>query len=175
MLAALVVLLRTLGLLCRGHRAIALENLALRQQLSIFRRTVRRPHLRTSDRVFWVLLAKAWQDWRTALIVVQPDTGHHGGHDQSLKSLANPYAERPIGSIQRECLDHVIVLGERHLRRLLTAYLTYYHGRAHIWPWRRTRRRHDAFRRRQKDPSSRSLELADYIIATNDVLPDGHR
>jgi putative transposase len=40
----------------------------------------------------------------------------------------NPYAERPIGSIRRECLNHVIVLGERHLRRLLTAYLTYYHG-----------------------------------------------
>ena len=74
MLAALVVLLRMLGLLCSGQRAIALENVALRQQLSIFRRTVRRPHLRTSDRVFWVLLAKAWQDWRTALIVVQPDT-----------------------------------------------------------------------------------------------------
>ena len=74
MLAALVVLLRTLGLLCRGHRAIALENVALRQQLSIFRRTVRRPHLRTSDRVFWVLLATAWQEWRSALMVVQPDT-----------------------------------------------------------------------------------------------------
>src|SRR5438093_3520271 len=42
----------------------------------------------------------------------------------------NPYAERPIGSIRRECLDHVIVLSERHLRRLLTAYLTYYHGAA---------------------------------------------
>src|SRR5216683_1945243 len=74
MLAALVVFLRTLGLLCPGHRAVALENLALRQQLSILRRTVRRPHLRTSDRLFWVLLAKAWQDWRTALIVVQPET-----------------------------------------------------------------------------------------------------
>jgi transposase InsO family protein len=35
----------------------------------------------------------------------------------------NPYAERVIGSIRRECLNHVIVLGERHLRRLLTAYL----------------------------------------------------
>ena len=45
----------------------------------------------------------------------------------------NPYAERLIGSIRRECLDHVIVLGERHLRRLLTAYLTYYHGaRTHL-------------------------------------------
>jgi hypothetical protein len=52
MLATLVVLLRTLGLRCTGHRAIALENVALRQQFSIFRRTVMRPHFRTSDRVF---------------------------------------------------------------------------------------------------------------------------
>ena len=45
----------------------------------------------------------------------------------------NPYAERLIGSIRRECLDHVIVLGERHLRRLLTAYMAYYHGaRTHL-------------------------------------------
>jgi len=45
----------------------------------------------------------------------------------------NPYAERLIGSLLRECLDHVIVLGERHLRRLLTAYLAYYHGaRTHL-------------------------------------------
>ena len=74
MLAALVVLLRSLRLLCSGHRAVALENLALRQQLSVLRRTVRRPKLRTSDRLFWVLLANAWRGWRTALIVVQPDT-----------------------------------------------------------------------------------------------------
>jgi putative transposase len=39
----------------------------------------------------------------------------------------NPYVERLIGSIRRECLDHVIVLHERHLRRLLTSYLRYYH------------------------------------------------
>jgi hypothetical protein len=74
MLAALVGFPRMLGLLCRGHRAVVLENVALRQQLSVLRRTVRRPHLRTSDRLFWILLAKTWQDWRTALIVVQPDT-----------------------------------------------------------------------------------------------------
>src|SRR5437016_5209228 len=74
MLAALVVLLRTFGLLCRGHGAVALENVALRQQLSVLRRTVRRPQVRTRDRLFWILLAKAWLDWRTALIVVQPDT-----------------------------------------------------------------------------------------------------
>src|SRR5216684_6102012 len=84
MLAALVVLLRTLGLICRGHRAIALENVALRQRLRVLRRNVRRPHLRTGDRLFWVLLAKAWQDWRTALIVVQPDTVG-GWHRQWLR------------------------------------------------------------------------------------------
>ena len=39
----------------------------------------------------------------------------------------NPYVERLIGSIRRECLDHVIVLHERHLRRLLTDYFRYYH------------------------------------------------
>ena len=45
----------------------------------------------------------------------------------------NPYAERLIGSIRRECLDHVLVLGERHLRRVLAAYITYYHGsRTHL-------------------------------------------
>ena len=39
----------------------------------------------------------------------------------------NPYVERLIGSIRRDVLDHVIVLNEQHLKRLLTDYLTYYH------------------------------------------------
>ena len=39
----------------------------------------------------------------------------------------NPFAERVIGSIRRECLDHVIVLNERHLRRILASYFDYYH------------------------------------------------
>ena len=38
----------------------------------------------------------------------------------------NPFAERPIGSIRRECLNHVIVLGERHLRWILKGYFRYY-------------------------------------------------
>ncbi len=39
----------------------------------------------------------------------------------------NPFAERLIGSARRECLDHVLVLSERHLRRVLTSYFAYYH------------------------------------------------
>ena len=45
----------------------------------------------------------------------------------------NPYVERVIGSIRRECLDHIIILGERHLKRVLSSYVTYYHGaRTHL-------------------------------------------
>ena len=40
----------------------------------------------------------------------------------------NPYCERIIGSIRRECLDHMIVLNEVHLKRILTDYFSYYHG-----------------------------------------------
>jgi putative transposase len=45
----------------------------------------------------------------------------------------NGYCERVIGTIRRECLDHVIVLGEKHLRRVLKEYLAYYHeSRTHL-------------------------------------------
>jgi transposase InsO family protein len=40
----------------------------------------------------------------------------------------NGFAERLIGSIRRECLDHVIVLGEAHLRQILKSYARYYNG-----------------------------------------------
>ncbi len=45
----------------------------------------------------------------------------------------NPFVERAIGSIRRECLDHVIVLNERHLRRVLASYFDYYdRSRTHL-------------------------------------------
>ncbi len=45
----------------------------------------------------------------------------------------NPFAERLIGSVRRECLDHVVVITERHLRRILSAYFAYYHrARTHL-------------------------------------------
>ena len=40
----------------------------------------------------------------------------------------NGFAERLIGSIRRKCLDHIIVLGEAHLRRILKSYADYYNG-----------------------------------------------
>jgi hypothetical protein len=272
MLTAVVVFFRTIRLICSGHRAVAVENVALRQQLAALKRSVGRPQLRRRDRVFWILLATAWRDWRQALVLVQPDTvvrwhrewwrrrwaarsrparrgrpttdaalgievsertvsrllrrrprrplqtwrtffaNHLGAlvsmdfftvptvtgrvlfvlvllaHDrrrivhyaitehpsaswtaqQVIEAFPddtaprwlvrdrdaiygegfrrrvagmgitevvcapsspwqNPYAERLIGSIRRECLDHVIVFSERHLRRVLSRYVAYYH------------------------------------------------
>jgi hypothetical protein len=58
MLTALIVLLRSMVSICGGSRAVALENLALRQQVAALTRTVKRPQLRARDRLFWILLAK---------------------------------------------------------------------------------------------------------------------
>jgi transposase InsO family protein len=45
----------------------------------------------------------------------------------------NPYAERLIGTLRRDCLDHVVIFGARHLRRVLTAYSRYYNQtRTHL-------------------------------------------
>ena len=45
----------------------------------------------------------------------------------------SPYVERLIGSIRRECLNHVIVFNEKHLRRILKSYIRYYHrSRTHL-------------------------------------------
>jgi hypothetical protein len=45
----------------------------------------------------------------------------------------NPYVERLIGTLRRDCLDHVLILGERHLRRVLTLYSQYYNDtRTHL-------------------------------------------
>jgi transposase InsO family protein len=45
----------------------------------------------------------------------------------------NPYAERLIGTLRRDCLDHVLIFGVRHLRRVLAAYAAYYNEtRTHL-------------------------------------------
>jgi hypothetical protein len=165
----------------KERRALALENLALRQQLAVLKRSNARPRLRSKDRFFWIGLSQVWQNWREALVIVKPDTvvgWHRRGFrvfwrwisrrspsgrpatnpkiralillrdrdkiygeffQQRVESMdieeiltaphsswQSPYVERLIGSIRRECLDHVVVLGEQHWRRLLKSYFQYY-------------------------------------------------
>ena len=58
----------------RGKRALLLENLALRQQLVVYKRAQKRPSIRSTDRTFWVWLSKLWEDWRAPLLLVRPET-----------------------------------------------------------------------------------------------------
>jgi hypothetical protein len=74
MISTLLHLLRLFPFLCGGHRQVALENLALRQQLAVYKRTASRPKLRTRDRLFWIWLSRVWTGWRDALVIVAPDT-----------------------------------------------------------------------------------------------------
>ena len=58
----------------KARRELALENVALRQQLAVLRRSVKRPRLSNVDRVFWVLLRRIWTDWESVLVIVKPET-----------------------------------------------------------------------------------------------------
>jgi hypothetical protein len=58
----------------RSRAALQLEILALRHQLSVLHRSVKRPKLTDADRVFWAWLSEVWRDWRTALVIVRPET-----------------------------------------------------------------------------------------------------
>ncbi len=85
-------------------------------------------------------------DTTPAYLLRDRDSVYGGSFRQRVKSLRicevltavrspwqNPFVERLIGSIRRECLDHVVVLSESHLRRILVRYLAYYHrARTHL-------------------------------------------
>lgn len=60
--------------LFRSHRNLLLENLVLRQQLSVLRRRRRRSNLSTADKVFWVCVRRLWHGWQQALTTVAPET-----------------------------------------------------------------------------------------------------
>jgi putative transposase len=198
---------------------LTMENLALRQQLAVMKRTCKRPQLQTKDRFFWILFSRLWCRWREVLVIVKPETvvrwhrqglkifwknkyRHRGRVGRSrinkeLRALVrrmttanslwgaprihgellklgveisertvsnlmparpskppsqtwraflknhmhinevftaprspwqNPYVERFIGSIRRDCLNHVIVLNQKHLKQILTSYFEYYHN-----------------------------------------------
>src|SRR6202040_686625 len=58
-------------------------------------------------------------------------TSRHGHPSKAIAPASpwqNGFAERLIGSIRRECLEHIIVSGEAHLRRILKSYARYYNG-----------------------------------------------
>ena len=74
MVRVLLSLLAGSTSLLRNRRDLAIENLALRQQLALYKQRDARPRLSKADRAFWVLLSRTWSGWREALVVVKPET-----------------------------------------------------------------------------------------------------
>jgi putative transposase len=58
----------------KSRTALQVENLALRHQLAVLRRSVKRPKLTSADRLLWAWLCEAWSDWRSSLLIVKPET-----------------------------------------------------------------------------------------------------
>jgi putative transposase len=95
-----------------SRAALAAENLAFRQQLIVLRRSVKRPHLRKRDRIFWSWLSRLWTRWRSALLIVQPATlvrWHRQGFRlyrarKSRKKIGRPQVNRQVRDlIRRMC------------------------------------------------------------------------
>jgi len=78
--------------------------------------------IRDRDQIYGECFRNRLRDLGTTEVLTAPQS-----------AWQNPLAERLVGSIRRECLDHMIVLGERHLRRILKSYFDYYLGsRTHL-------------------------------------------
>src|SRR6266436_3646933 len=134
MIILLLHLLRLLPFLCGGHRQLALENLALRQQLAVYKRTANRPKLQRTDRLLWVWLSGVWPAWRQALVIVAPATvlrwqrrrfrrhwatlsGHRRAGHPPVDAAVNPLWGAP--RIHGELLKLGIDVAERTVSRLL--------------------------------------------------------
>ena len=74
MLSWILVLFGTARASLKSRNQLALENLALRQQLAMLRQSVKRPRVRFGDRLFWVLYAKYVTGWRALLHTLHLDT-----------------------------------------------------------------------------------------------------
>jgi hypothetical protein len=95
----------------KSRAALRLESVALRHQIGVLQRAAQqRLRLNNSSRLLWIGLSRVWTEWRSLLVIVKPDTVI-AWHRNAFRKRA--YIERVIGSIRRECLDHLIVFNER--------------------------------------------------------------
>jgi transposase InsO family protein len=120
-----------IGLLCFALTVLAspfksklrleAENAVLRHQLIVLKRRLHgRVRLTNNDRWFFIQMYR----WRRHTPIARH--GHPDKPTAPALPWQNGFAERLIGSIRRACLDHIIVLGEVHLRQILQSYARYY-------------------------------------------------
>jgi hypothetical protein len=133
--------------LFRSRAALQAEILVLRHQVNVLRRkSPKRFVFSNIDRLVFADLYGLMPNVRNALKILQPATviaWHRAGFRAYWRWKSPPRGGRPqaspevrelmIGSIRRDCLDHMVVFGERHLRHLLHLYQRYYNEiRTHL-------------------------------------------
>jgi transposase InsO family protein len=101
-----------LRLIFRSKHDIVLENLALRQQLTVQQRSIKRPKIKNPDRIFWIWLSRFWDNWRSSLIVVKPPTVI-GWQKSGFKS----YWKRKSRSVGRPTIDWELIKLIRKLQK----------------------------------------------------------
>lgn len=100
--------------LFRSRQSLLIENLALRQQLVVFKRHNPRPRLAAGDKLFWVSLQRFWSSWKSALIVVSPDTvvgWHRAGFKlywRLISRVRKPIGRRPVTKEIRELIFKMV-------------------------------------------------------------------
>ena len=100
------ILFGTVRSCLQTHRELALENLALRQQLAVWKARERRPRLTKLDRIFWICLSRLWTRWRQSLHLVRPETvvgWHRAGFKRYWTWKSRRRSGRPM--ISRELRD----------------------------------------------------------------------
>src|SRR2546430_2107389 len=98
MFEVIFVLLRVLVSTLKTRQQLLIENLALRHQIQVLNRKTKRPDLRAPDRLLWVVLSRISAAWKTALVIVQPETvirWHRTAFRTFWRWRSRPLAGRP--------------------------------------------------------------------------------
>jgi putative transposase len=129
--------------LLASRRDLALENLALRQQLATYARRAKRPRLNPQERAFWVALSRVWSEWRSPLLFVKPATvidWHRRGFqrywrrksgkpgrpripDEHIAFIRRMSSEQPGWGEDRIAEELAIKLGVRHSTSTIRRYM----------------------------------------------------
>jgi len=111
------LLVNLLQLAVKDRTQLVLENIALRHQLAVYKRSVKRPNINDGDRIFWLTVMRMLKEWRQALVFVQPDTvfrwhrkgfRHYWRRKSRSKPGRPPISMKLIHLIRRMSMDNVL-------------------------------------------------------------------
>jgi len=98
------------------NRLTWIRILALRQQLAVYKRNLKKPLLRNRDRLFWSLLSKIWRGWRSELILVKPETVIRWRERKFREFWRRKSQNRPgKPAIPNEHIDFIRLISSDHL------------------------------------------------------------